>query len=326
MTDATQRPFAEWIGRTSESEDDVNARLDASFRAIFAPNLAPVGEGEAPLGIHWCLSPPIASMAELGPDGHPAKNLNLPPVPQPRRMWAGGEIETLDTIRVGDRVRRVSTIRDITCKQGRSGELWFVAVGHEYFTPRGLAIRERHDIVYREAAKPQQVSPLPAPPRKGEGGGITIASSATAAPAQAGAEASPSSPPSCGEGPRVGVPGARGGHKPRDGWLVETPPTLLFRYSAITFNGHRIHYDLPYATGVEGYPGLVVHGPIQATLLYNLAAVRAGKPPKRFTYRGLSPAFANAPILVRPDPEREGRLRTESVSGTVHMEAVTEFA
>ncbi len=110
----------------------------------------------------------------------------------------------------------------------------------------------------------------------------------------------------------------------RDGWLIETSPTLLFRYSAITFNGHRIHYDLPYATEVEGYPGLVVHGPIQATLLYNLAATQAGKPPKRFSYRGLAPAFSGAPIRVRADPAAGGRFRTEGISGTVHMEAVAE--
>jgi 3-methylfumaryl-CoA hydratase len=306
MPEPTEKPFAEWIGRSSESEDVLTNRLDASFRAIFAPNLAPVREDEAPLGIHWCLSPAVASMAELGPDGHPAKNLGLPPVPQPRRMWAGGSIETFGPLKAGDRVRRVSTIQDIVRKEGRSGELWFVAIGHDYLTERGLAIRERHDIVYREAAKPgaavadsssgrdRQPPPL-TPPHKGEGGSSVGTSSATA-----------------------------GASLHRDGWLVPTSPTLLFRYSALTFNGHRIHYDLPYATGVEGYPGLVVHGPIQATLLFNLASMRAGKPPERFTYRGLSPAFSGAPLRVRADPDRSGRYRTESLAGTVHMEAVAE--
>jgi 3-methylfumaryl-CoA hydratase len=335
MTDATPKPFAEWIGRTSESQDEVSPRLDASFRAIFAPNLAPVGEGEAPLGVHWCLSPAIAGMAELGPDGHPAKNLSLPPVPQPRRMWAGGEIETHDALRVGDRVRRVSSIRDIARKQGRSGELWFVAVGHDYLTDRGLAIRERHDIVYREAAKvgknaetsrlsvgERQPPPL-TPPHKGEGDVIVGASSGKGSPDhEAAAYQGP--PPPCGEGWGVGVLSAASDHQPHDGWLIETSPTLLFRYSAITFNGHRIHYDLPYATEVEGYPGLVVHGPIQATLLYNLAAMQTGKPPKRFSYRGLAPAFSGAPLRVCADPAGGGRFRTEAISGTVHMEAVAE--
>lgn len=274
-----KKPFAEWIGRMSESEDSVTARLVASFRAVFAPHLAAVPEGAAPLGLHWCLSPAIASMADLGPDGHPAKNLHLPPVPQPRRMWAGGAIETLDLLRVGDTVRRVSTIADITAKQGRSGELWFVVVEHEYLTDRGPAIRERHDIVYREAAQPGAAASAPPPAREED-----------LAPAHS--------------------------------WTVETSPVLLFRYSALTFNGHRIHYDYPYATAVEGYDGLVVHGPIQATLLLNLAASVAGTPPPRFSYRGLSPAIAGAPISCCAQAAGEpGKLWTQGPSGRIHMEA-----
>lgn len=274
--DETQ--FAEWIGRKSESEDIVTPRLAASYRAIFGDRLAPVGADEAPLGIHWCLSPAIAPMEALGPDGHPAKNRDLPPIPQPRRMWAGGALETLAPIRVGDTVTRISTIGSITRKEGRSGELWFVAVHHDYVTPRGTAIRERHDIVYREAAKP--------------GTARTTAS-----------EPAPAAEPIEGE------------------WLVETPSTLLFRYSAITFNGHRIHYDLPYVTGVEGYAGLVVHGPIQATLLLNFATASLGRVPERFSYRGVAPAIAGSPVRVRKTPDTEAGFRTESVSGTVHMEA-----
>jgi 3-methylfumaryl-CoA hydratase len=274
--DETQ--FAEWIGRKSESVDIVTPRLAASYRAIFGDRLAPVGADEAPLGIHWCLSPAIAPMEALGPDGHPAKNRDLPPIPQPRRMWAGGSLETLAPIRVGDTVTRISTIGSITRKEGRSGELWFVAVHHDYVTPRGTAIRERHDIVYREAAKP--------------GTARTTAS-----------EPVPAAEPVEGE------------------WLVETPSTLLFRYSAITFNGHRIHYDLPYVTGVEGYAGLVVHGPIQATLLLNFATASLGRVPERFSYRGVAPAIAGSPVRVRKTPDTEAGFRTESVSGTVHMEA-----
>lgn len=278
MTGPGDRPFADWIGRTSESEDVLTDRLDASFRAIFAPHLADVPEGAAPLGIHWCLSPAIAPMDALGRDGHPSLSRDLPPVPQPRRMWAGGTVETVDHLRVGDRVRRVTTIADVTRKDGRSGELWFVAVDHDYLTDRGLAVRERHDIVYlgdRPAAAPR---PAPGTP-----------------PADAPAA-----------------------------WTVETSPTFLFRYSALTFNGHRIHYDLPYATRVEGYDGLVVHGPIQATLLLNFAAARAGRPPARFAYRGLSPAIAGPPLTVAASADRPGTYRTLGPDGRVHMEATTE--
>ncbi len=270
-----QQPFAQWIGRKSQSEDVITPRLVASFRAIFEPNLAPVGAGSAPLGIHWCLSPAIVPMGGLGQDGHPALNRDLPPVPQPRRMWAGGSIETLGELRTGDTVRRVSTIAGIERKEGRSGELWFVAVDHDYVTDRGIAIRERHDIVYREAAKP---------------------------------------------GVNASVPAAREPRPADEAWTVETPSTLLFRYSAITFNGHRIHYDLPYARDVEGYDGLVVHGPIQATLLYNLAAWTGGGAPSGFKYRGIAPAISGQSLAVKHS-RADGSFWTEGPGGVVHMEA-----
>jgi len=280
MADA-DKPFADWIGRRTVSDDVVADRLVRSFRAMFDPLLAAVADGEAPLGIHWCLSPAIEPMAALGGDGHPEKNLALPPVPLPRRMWAGGSVEPLAPLMVGDRVRRTSTIANVDRKVGRSGELWFVTVDHEYRTDRGVAIRERQDIVYREAAGAQPKSPPPA-----------VAASAGAVRA---AE--------------------------RD-WTIETPPTLLFRYSAITFNGHRIHYDHPYATEVEGYPGLVVHGPMQATLLLNLAA-SDGRRLRAFDYRGLSPAIAGAPLRICAG--NDGTLWTDRPGGTIHMEAKAAF-
>jgi 3-methylfumaryl-CoA hydratase len=282
VNSAAEATFADWIGRRSEAEDVVTPRLAESFRAIFGDRLAPVGDGEAPLGLHWCLSPAIASMEVLGPDGHPAKNRDLPPLPLPRRMSAGGSIETVEPLKIGDTVRRISTIADIKHRQGRSGELWFVTINHEYLTPRGIAIREGYDIVYREAATRGREPPAPETEKE---------------------------------------PAARS--RPGE-WLVETSSVLLFRYSAITFNGHRIHYDEPYAREVEGYPGLVVHGPIQATLLLNFAAYALGHAPSRFRYRGVQPAFAGSPLRVGRVAERSNLLRTESLAGTVHMEAAIE--
>lgn len=276
--DEAPKPFAEWIGRRSESQDLITDRLAESYRAIFEPYLMPVAKGEAPLGIHWCLSPVIVPMSALGEDGHPAKNLHLPPVPSPRRMWAGGMLEHHDALHVGDRVRRLSTVTDINRKTGRSGELWFVTVNHDYETGRGLAVRERHDIVYREAARPSST--------------------------------------------RQASPGKQSEARRRDkSWTVAMPPTLLFRYSAISFNGHRIHYDQPYATGVEGYDGLVVHGPLQATLLFNLAAIQLGNPPRRFSYRGLAAAIAGRSLdICASVAGNEVVLWTEGAAGTVHME------
>ena len=243
-----------WIGRTRENADLVTPRLMAEFRATFAPNLASMAAGEAPPALHWCLAPDTPAADALGPDGHAAKGGFLPPVPLPRRMWAGGEVETLAPLHEGDAVTRAETVLDVAFKEGRSGRLCFVTVAHAVTSPRGLAIRERQDIVYREAAG-----------------------------AQTGADTQAS----------------RGDASAYDAvWEVPATPTLLFRYSAMTFNGHRFHYDQPYATQVEGYSDLVVHGPMQASLLMNLAATLLGRVPKRFRYRGLSPMTANQTFRV----------------------------
>ncbi len=100
-------------------------------------------------------------------------------------------------------------------------------------------------------------------------------------------------------------------------------PVLLFRFSALTFNGHRIHYDFPYATGEEGYAGLVVHGPMQALLMLNLAQRAMGRRPARFSYRGVSPLIAGQEIAVEAHPGREGALdlRVRVAGGAVTMMA-----
>jgi 3-methylfumaryl-CoA hydratase len=239
------QPLKAWLGRQQVAEAVLTAEMLEAYRATLAPHLYE-REGVAPPGLHWCLAPATASasMAELDVDGHPRRGGFLPLVPLPRRMWAGGEVETLAPLPIGERIRRESTIRDIRFKEGRSGNLCFVTVEHLLSCSGTLAIRERQDIVYRAAAT----------------GAVPLAS---------------------GE--------RREGEREIE---VETPPTLLFRYSALTFNAHRIHYDLPYACGEEGYAGLVVHGPLQASLLFNLVASHADKVPARFSYRGQAPLIA----------------------------------
>ncbi len=268
-----------WIGRTHQAEDVVTPRLVAQFGATFLPQVFAVPEGEAPAGLHWCLAPPAEPMADLAADGHAAKGGFLPPIPLPRRMWAGGAVETVAPLRLGDAVTRRSTVEDVSMKRGRTGPLVFVAVRHEVSTPRGLALRERHDIVYREAPTP-------------------------------GAAAAPAATPA---GPRASDLA----------WAVEGSPVLLFRYSALTFNGHRIHYDLPYVTAVEGYAGLLVHGPIQATLCFNLAAELLGRVPRRFAFRNTMPLVAGPAFRVAGRRAAEGGVAcwTEGADGAVRMEA-----
>jgi 3-methylfumaryl-CoA hydratase len=96
---------------------------------------------------------------------------------------------------------------------------------------------------------------------------------------------------------------------------VRPDPVMLFRYSALTFNAHRIHYDQPYVTKVEGYPGLVVHGPLIATLLLDLVASRhGGNALKRFSFRGVAPAYGDEPLTLEERKTGEG-IALRAVSG-----------
>ena len=124
--------------------------------------------------------------------------------------------------------------------------------------------------------------------------------------------------------PRPGDPAPALQASPADAeWerVVQPDDVLLFRYSALTFNGHRIHYDRRYATEVEGYPGLVVHGPLIATLLVELLRSRIVK---KFEFRAVSPIFDIAPFSVAGKPEPDGkliRLWAANPSGALAMTA-----
>ncbi|WP_454620815.1 FAS1-like dehydratase domain-containing protein [Bradyrhizobium cenepequi] len=252
----------QWIGRTQEASDIVTAQLVKGLRATLFQEIGEPKTGDAaPFTVHWCLAQPVFPMSQLGPDGHPTRGGFLPPVPLPRRMWAGGELEFLDTLRVGDEPKRTSRISDVSLKSGSTGTLCFVSVQHEVTTPRGLAIRERQDIVYREM---------------------------TSTPSAVSAKAPPPPPVA----------------KHRESHMAD--PVLLFRYSALTFNGHRIHYDRDYVTKVEGYPGLIFHGPLQAAFIIELAAkLHGGKPPKKFVYRGVQPLFEGSEFSVNANENGE---------------------
>jgi 3-methylfumaryl-CoA hydratase len=264
-----------WIGRQDVAHDVLTEDLARKFAVTLGTPVARAGEPAPPL-IHFCLAQPAMPPDALGPDGHPRRGGFLPPVPLPRRMWAGGEVAFHRDLRVGETIVRRSRIADVTVKEGRTGRLCFVAVAHAIEVDGATAIDEVQTLVYRDAAP---VTPPGKPP------------------------------PQAAEGEHVD--------------RVVATPTLLFRYSAITFNGHRIHYDRPYATGEEGYPGLVVHGPLQATWLCHLAAKVRGRTPARFTYRGLSPVCDGHTIGVHAREGEDGRLSlwTAQDRGPVAMAA-----
>lgn len=266
--------FQHWIGRMQSASDVVTARLVRALRATLFLDIGDPAPGDiAPATTHWCLAQPVAQMNELGPDGHPARGGFLPPIPLPRRMWAGGELEFLMDLKVGDEVSRTSMIADITVKEGRTGTLCFVAVDHVIETLRGVAIRERQNIVYRDV--------VPSP-----------ATDAT-------------EPPIADH---------------RVDYLAD--PVLLFRYSALTFNGHRIHYDRDYVTRIEGYPGLIVHGPLQASLLVELAARIEGRRPRLVSYRGVRPLFDGGLFSANAKRGQDGlSLWTADESGQPTMTA-----
>ncbi len=270
-----------WIGREETRAEAVTPALAERFNATFDRADETGAGATAPLLIHLCLAQPAAATASLGADGHPARGGFLPPVPLPRRMWAGGGFTFHGDIRIGETVTRRSTITDVTVKEGRSGTLCFVTVTHDIDADGRPVMTERQDIVYRGFEAP--------------GGG--------GAPS-GGAKTPPTAPE--GEHRRAVTPSA----------------PLLFRYSALTFNGHRIHYDAPYARAEEGYPGLVVHGPMQATMLAQFAADIRGLRPARFEFRSLAPLFDTGDFTLNGADDGDGlKLWTARIGGPVAMEA-----
>jgi len=242
-----------WVGKKEVRSDSLTAWPIAALAATLdEPELAVDIGSPVPNGWHWIFFLEAKPASELGSDGHPKRGGFLPPVPLPRRMWAGGRLEFIQPLKIGDLITRDSEILSVEPKSGRSGTLVFVTVRHTIKAAGTTAIIEEQDIVYREAA--QKGEPLP---------------------------------------PGKPAPG-------NAAWSRRVMPdsTLLFRYSALTFNGHRIHYDKDYATNEEHYPGLVVHGPMQATLLLDLCRQNARRTLKQFEYRAQHPLFAGRAFTV----------------------------
>jgi 3-methylfumaryl-CoA hydratase len=253
----------QWVGKTRSASDQVTPHPIAALAATFdLDRAAPVANDPVPPLWHWLYFLEAHRESELSDDGHAKRGGFLPPVPLPRRMWAGGRFEFHRPLRVGETFTRTSRIVDVREKKGRTGNLVFVTVRHEIGNVQGIALIEDQHLVYRGNATPGVPAPA-APP----------------APADARWE-------------RVVQPG----------------DVLLFRYSALTFNSHRIHYDRRYATETEGYPGLVVHGPLVATLLLDLA--RQHRPEAnlaRFEFRAVSPLFDTSPFKLCGRPEGDGK-------------------
>jgi 3-methylfumaryl-CoA hydratase len=232
-----------------------------------------------PLPPYWhlaaCAVPPPAG--DIGPDGHPRSGAVTAPEGLPRRMFAGGRLTADGPVRVGERLDRSQQVTAVTDKQGRSGPLRFITVRATFRRPGGgIVLTEEQDLVYR-----------PATPVADAAGSVTRASATAIAPRR---------------------PLDRPGGTLRAAFRADA--VTLHRFSAATSNTHRIHYDHPYATSVEGYPGLVVHGPL--LLLSMLELIRLDLPGRvvtRASFAARAPVFAGDAIELAGQQEPDGTIR-----------------
>lgn len=235
-----------WIGRSETHTERLHGFPSNALAATLNRDDAPYDDGAVlPHLWHWLHFLPIFKLSDAGYDGHAALGGFLPPVPLPRRMWAGSRFTFHHPLHIGDDVTKTSTVQSVDHKQGRSGDLVFVTVGHELANSAGAAISEQHDIVYRD--RPDATAPQPKPAQAPETSDFSR--------------------------------------------YIEPDSVLLFRYSALTFNGHRIHYDQPFCTSTEGYGGLVVHGPLLATLMMDLLRRHTDAWVDTFEFRAMAPVF-----------------------------------
>jgi 3-methylfumaryl-CoA hydratase len=265
-----------WQPVAETRTDRVEQRAAQALHGLLdADGPAPSAGQPLPLLWHWLAFLPCARQSELGRDGHPATGRFLPPTQERRRMYAGGHVEMISPANVASTLTRTGKVSSVTQKASRSGELLFVGVDYQIHG-NGALIREHQHLVYRPAAAGQ--------------------------PDRTAAEV----PPNVDDAGQEDWAWGR---------TVTIEPALLFRFSALTYNAHRIHYDREYATQTEGYPGLVVQGPLQAILLAD--ATRRAHPdaaPTAFSFRALAPASDNHDLELRARP-REDCLELAAFSG-----------
>ena len=278
------RSLKDWQPGSTRLSRLVDPWPGEAFAGLIGAPVPPLEVGDPlPPMWHWFTLLEHPAQAELGADGHPARGPFLPPIPGRRRMWAGGRLRLTAPIPVGAQLSARSSVATVSVKSGRHGELAFVTVQHELSVDGAPSGVEEQDIVYR--SEPDRIAPrrkTPEPPQTPE---------PPEPPGPPGSPAAPGPPRTPGTQAASGPPGA---------WRAElaTDPVLLFRFSALTYNGHRIHYDRPYATQVEGYPALVVHGPLLALLALELPRIHApGRTVRSFDYRLVRPAFVPATMV-----------------------------
>jgi 3-methylfumaryl-CoA hydratase len=275
--------FDSWIGRTRTAHDVITAfPVNALSATLDRDDPVAVARAPIPPLWHWLYFLAIFRPGDMRRDGHLQGGDFMPPIPLPRRVWAGSRFtwNPDNPLRVGDRATRISRIDSITRKEGKSGELVFVKLIHEFHNESGLAFTNDHFSAFRGEPKDE-------------------------------AKAQPAVAEQSSEWHRELVP--------------DTP--LLFRYSALMFNSHRIHYDAPYAVQEEKYPAILVQGPLLATLLMDL--LRRNVPDARvrsLDFKAVRSAFVGRPLHLRGQPEGDKvRLWAADDEGRLVMRAQAEL-
>ncbi|MGE3860732.1 MAG: MaoC family dehydratase N-terminal domain-containing protein [Burkholderiaceae bacterium] len=270
--------LAGWLGRSMSVDDEITLAAVRRMAAMLDLDPDAFERGVA-LPPHWysMFFTLNARRSQIGHDGHPRKGEFLPPVPLPRRMFVGRKVSFPGVLRVGDRAVKRSEIAGIEQKEGRSGTLVFLKIVHTIEVAGRPVVVEEQQVVYRNAA---------------DGGGQR----ATQAPAPA-----PTSVPAPAP---VLVPGDAA-------WCEqwEMDPVLVFRYSALTWNGHRIHYDADYARREEGYPGCVMNGALTVHLVIEEALKRAGgRRLAGLEAKLVKPLFVGGTLTVAGGRPADGRM------------------
>ncbi len=276
--------LGQWIGRSISVSDEITIVPARSLAMTLNRQIVPEKQGDIlPDLWHWLYFLTLCRQDEIGVDGHPERGGFMPPVPLPRRMWAGSRLEFHRPLQLGQTVQKKSSILDVKYKKGRTGSLIFVKVHHQLTTEEGIALTEEQDIVYREM-------------------------------------------------PSADEPPVKPQEAPTDyqwSMMIRPDPVLLFRYSALTLNGHRIHYDRDYAVSQERYPGLVVHGPLIATFLLELLKKKMPEAViRKFSFKAIRPTFDLEDFSVHGKLEHDGKhvkLWAKDADGWLTMDAIVEL-
>ena len=269
---------SDWVPQSQSSTEVLATARAAELAATLDLDQMPRDGDALPAMWHWIYFTEWPPTAELGADGHPRNGHFLPPIPNRRRMFAGGRLTIHSPLILGQPATRDAEVVSTKVKHGRTGELLFVTVRYQFSQDGQSRMAEEHDLVYRSdtgstTSFHRVTEPLPA-------------------------QSTP--------------------------WAMEpeTHPALLFRFSALTSNAHRIHYDEQYTTQVEGFPGLVVHGPLLAIFMSELARANSERPLHTFNFRLAKPVFVGDEIRAQGTPDADGATAELSViSGADNVHA-----